>query len=432
MLAKKTDKIFYGYIILAIGWFIYFTNVAFLLYGVTVVNAHMIIATGFKESSVGFAVSLSTLIQGCLGVVVGFVVSKKGTRIPCIAGSVLLAAGCVLIAVCSVSEAFFIFFFGVILGVGMGFAGMLTVQVLVNDWFDKNKPLAMAIALTAGSVGGFVSPLFLEWVVSVSDWTAAWFVTAGVCLLSALFSLLFLVDKPKNIGEVPDGVAAHKNDKEEHKEYIEPITLKKLFKNTSFYYICLNYCAKSLLYYSVVSYLVIFLVSSGIPSGSAAQAVSLLSLLSLAGRIICGFIKESFIKPNKLITFCNISMAAGLLIVLTLPNMDMIFIASGIIGFGLGIGQVAMPLTISRFFGSSNFAKANGIVWPINYICGAIGPVLIGLMAAKFDSYALPFMIVAVITVVCGLPISFLKLPDFSKQSQADCCANAKFEADVK
>ncbi len=432
MLAKKTDKIYYGYIILAIGWFIYFTNVAFLLYGVTVVNSHMIIATGFDESSVGFAVSLSTLIQGCLGVVVGFVVSKKGTRIPCIAGSILLAAGCLLIAFCTVSEAFFIFFFGVILGVGMGFAGMLTVQVLVNDWFDKNKPLAMAIALTAGSVGGFISPLVLEWVVSVSDWNMAWVVTAGVCLLSALFSVLFLADKPEDIGEVADGVAAHIKDGQTQKSCVELITVKKLFKNKSFYYICLNYCTKSLMYYSVVSYLVIFLVSSGITSGYAAKAISLLSLLSLVGRIICGFIKESFIKPNKLITFCNIAMAAGILIVLTLPTIDLIFIACGIIGFGLGIGQVAMPLTISRFFGASNFAKANGIIWPINYICGAVGPILIGLMADKFQSYALPFLIVSVIAIACGLPIAFNRPPVFVKTVRDDCGNAPKFEADVK
>ncbi len=431
MLAKKTDKIYYGYIILAIGWFIYFTNVAFLLYGVTVVNAHMIIATGFNESSVGFAVSLSTLIQGCLGVVVGFVVSKKGTRIPCIAGSALLAAGCVLIAVCSVSEAFFVFFFGVILGVGMGFAGMLTVQVLVNDWFDKNKPLAMALALTAGSVGGFVSPVFLEWVVSVSGWKAAWFVTAGVCLLSALFSVLFLTDKPEDIGEVPDGAAAHRGDVHAQKQCIEPLTVGRLFKDGAFYYICLNYCTKSLLYYSVLSYLVIFLVSSGVASGHAAKAISLLSLLSLAGRIICGVIKESFIKPNMLITLCNILMAAGLLIILTLPSIDVLFIASGVAGFGLGIGQVAMPLTISRFFGASNFAKANGIIWPVNYICGAVGPVLIGLMAARFESYAFPFLIVSVVAIVCGLPVAFRKVPVF-KNADPDCGPAPRFEADVK
>ncbi len=422
MLARKTNKIFYGYIILAIGWFIYFTNVSFLLYGVTVVNSHMVIATGFDESSVGFAVSLSTVIQGLLGVVVGFVVSKKGTRIPCVAGSLLLAIGCILIATMSLSEGFFVFFYGVILGVGMGFAGMLTVQVMVNEWFNKNKPLAMAIALTAGSIGGFLSPLLLEWVVSISNWKIAWIVTAFVCLLSAVISFLFLADKPEDIGEVKDGAKAHRNDNEneEIKEYAPEITIKSLFKQRSFYRICLNYCGKSLIYYAVVGYLAIFLVSSGIESSAAAKSISLLSLLSLFGRVICGFIKENFIKPNWLITFCNISMAAGLLVIITLPNIDIIYIASGIMGFGLGIGQVAMPLTISRFFGSANFAKANGIIWPINYVIGAIGPIIVGIMAGSMGTYALPFMIIAAVAIVCGLPVAFTKLPDFSRPPEEE------------
>jgi cyanate permease len=243
---------------------------------------------------------------------------------------------------------------------------------------------------------------------------------------------LFLADKPQDIGEVPDGAAAHMNDGQELKVCIEPVTIKKLFKDNSFYYICLNYCAKSFLYYSVISYMVIFLVSSGISSGYAAKAISLLSLMSLVGRIICGFIRESFIKPNMLITFCNIAMAAGMLVVLTLPGIELIFIASGVMGFGLGIGQVAMPLTISRFFGASNFAKTNGIIWPGNYICGAVGPVLIGLMADSFESYAPPFLIVSVIAIICGLPIAFKKLPVFTKAMRDDCGNAPKFEADVK
>ncbi len=82
MEARRSGKFFYGYIILAAIWIIYFTNLGFTVYGTTALNAGMAAERGFDAAAIGFAVGLCTLMQGLTGPVVGHLIDRRGIRLP--------------------------------------------------------------------------------------------------------------------------------------------------------------------------------------------------------------------------------------------------------------------------------------------------------------------------------------------------------------
>lgn len=115
----KNKKMFYGYINLASVWIIYFINVSLILYGSAGLNSAMSSTKDFSVAIIGAAVSICTFMQGVTGVVLGFIIDKKGVKFPFALGSILIFAGGMLISFFTVNELHFIIYYGVIVGTGM-------------------------------------------------------------------------------------------------------------------------------------------------------------------------------------------------------------------------------------------------------------------------------------------------------------------------
>jgi MFS family permease len=200
------SKIYYGWIIVAAVWLIYFSNVGLLLYGAPAINAGMMAVSGLSEAAVGAAVAVCTACQGIFSPLTGLITRKKGVRGLFIAGSATLFVGSALLSFLKPQEGVFIPVYGLFFGIGMTLGGILTAQSVLNNWFDKKKGLAMSIALSAGGVSGFLAPPLTEGIISRWDWQAGWRFIALMCGLSLLVSVFFIVNRPSDIKLNPDGL----------------------------------------------------------------------------------------------------------------------------------------------------------------------------------------------------------------------------------
>ena len=154
------------------------------------------------------------------------------------------------------------------------------------------------------------------------------------------------------------------------------------------------------------------MIERGIDPASAALAISIFSVSSLIGRFAVGFVDESILPPRVSVAGCNILMGTGAILLHLVSAVPAIFICVMVMGTGLGMGYVGMPLCISRYFGSDNFPVVNGLISPINYLMGAIGP----LVVAKIGNYSLAFDIIGIVAVVGGVALMFTKPPRISRE----------------
>lgn len=422
---RKPTPFFYGYIIVAACFIMYFISMAVPTYGVTVLNARMVEATGMSASTVGIGVSIATLLQGLSAPVVGSMIRKNGVRLPYIIGTVLVVIGCFLMSAYVPNEIFFILYYGVLMGAGMGFGGILSLQSSINAWFDKRKALAMGIAMSAGGFAGLILPLVLGAVADRSSWQGGWRFAAFACLFSAAVGFIFMVNKPEDMGEVPDGKKASERFKaaeaqanKEQAENIATVTqtastdmpLNEVYRSRSFFALAFNVGAKWALYYAFTGHVVIFLMQNGVDRTTAALAISAFSIASLVGRLLIGTIPETVITPKMNNAFGTIIFTAGMVALLLMPlTVTTICVFTAIMGFTFGTTMIGFPIMVSRNFGAGNFPVVNAKMALIQNVLGAVGPLVVGFIATALSSYHIAYWIFIALSFVSGLGVLTIK-----------------------
>ena len=392
-------RVFYGWIIVALVWLIYFTNVGLILYGSPVINAAMMTAAGINEAVTGAAVAVCTACQGVFSPLAGIITRKKGVRVLFITGSAMLAAGSALLGFFHPAGGLFIASYGLFLGIGMTLAGILSAQSLLNSWFDKKKGLAFSIALSAGAISGFLAPPLIEWIISFGNWMTAWRFVSVMGGVSMLIAIFFVVNKPADKGLFRDGAAQNT----ESQKARAPVSIKAIFTSKGFYLLLCGIVTRYVLYYAVIGHLIVFLLQRGFTSILAAASISVLSISSLAGRFVAGYAEDKGLSSKFFLALANIFCAAGLLALL-LPVNGFAFVcaAACAMGIGSGIGYISQPLVVSNEFGADIFPVINSYIYPANYILGALGPLIAGIGSSIGGSYVPVFVVFSLLCLAGG------------------------------
>ncbi len=415
-------RLFYGYTVLIIVWISYFLVMGFPTYGGSVLNSFRVTECGYKASVLGAAVALNTLMQGLCGPFVGRW-AKRGIRAPYLIGTVIVIALAFVLGTIPGNQASFIFLFGICMGIGMGFAGILTAQCAVNNWFYKKKSFAMAVTLSAGAVGGFIAPQTVRKVAATGGWQSGWLMIAGICVVSLVLILVFLKNQPSDVGQYPDGAD---QDVEKESGKTASISFGQALRERSIYLILLNYAARTALYYAFTGHSILYITANGFDYAGAVTVISILSVTSLAGRLLAGVIPERWIPPKYLLGLATLIMTGGVFVISTMAGMLIIYAGTALFGLGFGITHVIQPIVEARLYGSENFSVIHGSIQPVNYVIGAFGPFLVGVFADRSGSYAVPFLVLGVMNLIGGICAFLIRNPDQGRTKVESISANAK------
>lgn len=388
---------FYGWIIVGVTFLIYFFNVGLMLYGAPAINAKMIkdLDPLFNPAVVGTAVAISTACQGVLSAATGALARKTGIKKLFIFGSFMLCAGSLAIAFGPENRIYFIAMYGSMMGIGLAFGGMLSSQTLLNDWFNKKKGFAMSIAVSSGSVCGMIAPTVISKIVEGS-WKNGWLLIAAMTAVSALLTAIVVVNRPADKGQYPDGAKEAPPVREKAE-----VSVADVFKRRNIYLVMTSTLTRLVVYYGVMGHLIIFLTrDNGMERTKAAVALSIISTTSLLSRIVGGTISGQWMSAKLISFLTNIFNTVGLIVLITSQSLPMVYAAALILGVGFGAGNIAHPLIIAEAFGTERFPVITGATYPVNYIIGALGPLMAGVIATALGSY-IPFFIIA--AIVCAL-----------------------------
>lgn len=258
MKIHKKIPFFYGYIVLGAIWIVYFCNVGFVIYGAPAINAKMVQVLGFSSTSLGTAVSIWTIMQGVAGPLVGYITNKGGVRVPMMLGSLLLIIASGVLAYANLSENMFIIVYGIMIGFGIGMAGMISAQNVVNYWFNRKKAFAMALVLSAGGISGFIAPQIMKSVISRDNWRSGWILIGLMGLISFIVTYFLIINKPIDIGTVPDGVEPDYHPETVYTSSETTLSFRRVIKDKTIYLILLNFISRTALYYSFTGHIIPF------------------------------------------------------------------------------------------------------------------------------------------------------------------------------
>lgn len=417
MTSNNNSSGFYGWKLVAAVFVIYLLNTAFPYYGGSVLNAMMAADLEFNRSALGYGFSAFILTMGLSSPMVGVLVNKLGVRQTLFIGGLILTLGALAMAAITASALHYWLFFGATCGLGYSLGGVIPVQSVVTYWFKRRKPLAMSIVLCASGVGSVLSIPILNAIVSNFDgnWRMGWYFVACTTIVSAFIALIFVKNKPQDLGQMPDGdnrtgdqteLVADTGASAVYQTEVSWGT-RDAFRTRSAWIIVFAACAFTMVFNVCIAHGVVHLRDQGIANSMTANSVGLLIMSSILGRLGCGTIGGK-IEPRFIWSGGLLALAVGLFTLSVATQNWQVYGYALCAGIGFGASYVSMANIMGNYFGPESFAPLLGILTTIICVVGAASPALAGIAYDQFGSYAPAFnAFIALALVGCvGIPLA--------------------------
>jgi MFS family permease len=391
-------RVFYGWYVVGAVLVITTAISGFFFYNLSILLAAFVAERGFPVGLASSATATFFIAAGFGGLAAGRLVDRFDVRFFVIGGTLLGTLA--LASVGTLSAAWQLYAFHVVLGVGHGFAGLVPVTTVMTRWFNVYRSVAFSIGTTGLSLGGIlVAPLLALAVTQYGLETTAPWMALALFLGVVPVALLVLRPDPRAMGLAPDGLAGIGAS-----AALPPPSVS-------------SYDALRSGYFYVVSAAYLFLLGSQVGgiahlyrlaltrdgAETAALALAIMAVTSTIGRLIGGAL---LIKvPARAFALVMMAMqAVGLILLAGAEGRPAI--ATGVAVFGLTLGNSLMlhPLLLVERFGAREIGRIYSASQMVTMGGLAAGPALVGLVYEASGGYAVPFLAIAAATLV-GLVI---------------------------
>jgi MFS family permease len=404
-LDRRGGALFYGWKLLFVFWLVLLVAAAFPLYGGGVMNAYMAAELQMDRSVVGLPMSVYQFMFGLGAPVVGMIVDRYGVRATLAGGALLIAVAALLMGFVVSSAVAAIVVFGLVLGLGGAAAGGITTQAGVARWFTRRRALAIAILMSAPGTGGFiVAPLINKVIVACDgNWRAGWWLTACVALSAGAIALLFVRERPSDVGQQPDGLAADTGAPGQAsasartlRSFIttEEWTRGEVLRSRAFWQMLIAAFGVNMGYTLYFAVGVLHLQDLGHPKSVGAWALSAFGISTLLGKLALGALGDRF-DPRFVWASTAAAFGIGLIVMSGAASDAKLFTCIVLLGFGFGGGMASMFAVLSNYYGPKVFPSVAGMAVAITTCAGALSPAIAGLLHTQSGSYRPAFLAIA-------------------------------------
>ncbi len=422
---SQQKQSFYGWKILCLATFCQFVSVGFSVYMVGLFIEPLSKAFSATPGQLGWASSILLFVGSAMGPLLGYWADREKVKQVLCGGAVCLALGFILLSQANglwMGALICIF----LIGPGAAMLGIVIAGAMLVKWFEQRRGLALGIAASGVSFGGFLMPAVVAWMLTAYGWRDT-SMTLGIFLLVVLLPVTWLipVNKPADIGQFPDGV--EKSDDSppvQSGQSQSSLTFKLLLARFDFWIITLVIGSLNFSSIAIITYLIPFSREQGIGLQESALMLSTYAGSAFIGKFLFGWLADK-IHPRRLLSAIPLVMAAGLFPML---NVDSIYVFVGSIAIvGLALGGL-LPIwggLIARNFGPQAFGRVKGAMSLILTLAAVIPGPLGGYLYDSFGSYAMLFNVLIAVLII-GFIISIL-MPENSKPiGQDGVLADAK------
>ncbi len=415
-MARRTE--FYGWKLLAVFWFILFANFAFPLYGASVVNTYMAEALHWDRTQLGTAYAIYQLMIGVPAPLIAILILKKGVRFSASIGCWVVAAGAVLMSTVVHTSLQVDLVYGVMIGLGAMTGGVLVSQTAINQWFAKYKGLAITLVHTGGTFGGFVAARLLDKVIRASggNWRAGWWMIAGLSTFCALLAMLFVRERPADLGQLPDGATAEEfaarlagsDARERVHKTSEHWTLLDALRTPAIWLILISLLGFSAGYPLYIAHGNAHLRDLGYSPGQAASSISIMLLCALFGTLFFAAVADR-IEPRITWAVASLVFAAGMLLALHASGAAGLYLYAILLGSSFGVCFSAMMVLPANYYGVKGYPPVISFMMVIGTTAGALGARIAGMVFDRVHSYTPVFYCVAALSILASIVLLLMK-----------------------
>ncbi|MBM4264269.1 MAG: MFS transporter [Deltaproteobacteria bacterium] len=375
-------------------------------------------AFGWSRAVTAGAASLAIIVEGIFHPIVGTLTDRIGGRKTLLLGGLVLAIGLAFSA--TVNSVWQLYFWvGVVSAAGISLIGMVPHVAIISRQYANRKATALGIAWAGGGVGIFVLVPVTAAMIANWGWASAYIGLAVMVAILVIPPVLFFIRADH---EQAQGTASQSHAPGHAKHAVDDgdWTVKQALTNSSFWLLFGARVLASLGNQIIVTHQVAHAVDVGYPKIFAASIFGVMGVVSIAGRILFGYLADRM-RRELVYTWVQAVSAVGTVALLaTTDNSMPILLYAYAVFYGMGQGSRALVLSAISIdvFKGKNFGAIFGYFTLSVGVGGAIGAWLGGYLFDVTRSYQIAFSI-SLACLIGSVFVVFMSTRSIRAQSAA-------------
>jgi OFA family oxalate/formate antiporter-like MFS transporter len=357
---------------------------------------------GWKRAQTSTVFTIAVVMFALSFVIAGRLQDRFGPFWVAITGGLLVSLGFFLCAY-TTSLPYLFFCYGVLGGMGNGF-GYATVVPVMSKWFPDKRGLAIGLAL-AGYGGGsaIFGPIADLQMFPHFGWRNTCMILGGIFLVMTMIASLLL--KNPDESEMARWVVHKARSAPHNHENGRHFLPSEILRSPTFYLMWLGFGLGSSAGLMVISQLIPFAKSQGIPSAALATMGLVVGAVgNVSGRVISGWLSDLLGRLNTLRVILVVSMIAMPALYRVGAHVAALYVGVFVVYFCYGAQASVNPATVSDFWGTKHAGVNYGLLFSAWGVAGIIGPTIGGVLFDRYRNYEAAFYVaggLAAIALVC-------------------------------
>jgi OFA family oxalate/formate antiporter-like MFS transporter len=353
---------------------------------------------GWTIAEVTLTFTISIFVLGVAAFFGGLWLNRKGPRVVAITGGVLYGLG-VFLASFSANKLWWLYLsYGLIGGLGLGFAYIVPVAVLVK-WFPDRRGLIAGIAVGGFGAGALITAPVATYLIRSVGVLDTFAYLGGAYLIVTVVTGFFMQNPPEDWRPAGWTPAASQVSQRAGADY----TLSSALRTWQWYGLWLLLFLNTFAGISVISQEApIFQELVGVTAVVAASMVGIASIGNAVGRVFWAWVSDAI---TRRVTFLVMLLLQVLLFWLLAGATTVVWmtVLAFIVLMCYGGGFGTMPAFAADYFGPKNVGPIYGLMLTAWGTASAVGPLLIAYLRQSTGAYYRPLHVIAVVVLISAL-----------------------------
>ena len=424
---RQRPRIFYGWWMVALAGFVHSINSSAYNKGYVIFLLPVAQGLGVSLASISVVFSLARSEGGPVSPVGGWLIDRFGPKPVLFVGTVMSGVGFLLLSRTQNIWTFGLVYLALItLGSDLAFSNALSA--LVNNWFQRQRAMAMASYFAISSLApAFLVPL-LFLLISTEGWRTASTVAGFVILAVPLPLALLVRNTPESAGMLPDGgprgqaFRAAAETTAQHPLTTEStyadFNLKAALHSVSYWMLLTGSFLRLTSKSGVMFHIIPIMVWKGLEQQTAANIFGLLLFVTVPLSLVTGWLGDKLPKNPILFVTAVSGTTAFLLLASPLSSIWTVYLFVFLFALAETSGSLNWA-TFGDYFGRKAYGRLRGITQLMASPGVFLAPIFSGWWYDRVESYTLPLWVFTIFFGLGALTFALLRKPQGGQQPEA-------------
>jgi sugar phosphate permease len=356
---------------------------------------------GWSRAVISSAVAINIALFGLLGPFAASLMDRWGLR-RVVLGALALLAVSVGLTTRMQNQWQLTLLWGVLVGTGTGVTSMVLAAIVANRWFDERRGLVLGVLSAANATGQLIFLPTLASLVASRGWRTAALLVAGAAAVVFLIVLVFMRDRPEDLGLLPYG---RKAGAAPPRPAMAPIAaLRHAMGSRAFWILAGTFFVCGASTNGLIgTHLIAACHDYGIAEVRSAQLLAMMGIFDIIGTTASGWLTDRYSSRHLLFGYYTLRGVSLLFLPLTLRNGG-----GELAWFAVfyGLDWIAtVPPTVrltAEAFGRENTGVIYGWIGASHQLGASMAAFGAGTIRTFAGDYQFAFWIAGVLCVLAG------------------------------